>query len=340
MLKKFLQRNEHETEAPARRSPVLSIVVIVYDMPAQAEKTLFSLIADYQQGACADDYEVIVVENASDNPLTAEFTDTLPRNFRYYYRRNGEPSPAAAINFGAEQACGEHICVMIDGARMLTPGVVRNLILGHQLSPRAVVSVPGYHLGRQLQQLAVNSGYDAVEEAELLSSIDWPLEGYRLFDISCFSGSSAPGFFLPNSESNCISLSRELWQELQGFDERFDFSGGGLINLDFYRRACELPAIKHVVCIGEGTFHQFHGGVTTGGQAADVRERYIQDSKEQYRLLRGVDFESPRTEPVFLGEISQHAMRFLEQSMTRLGNRFAPEESEPARPTLARVVDA
>jgi hypothetical protein len=216
---------------------------------------------------------------------------------------------------------------------MLTPGVVRSLLLGHRLSPRAVVAVPGYHLGVELQQEAVNSGYSSEQERKLLQGIGWPLDGYQLFDIACFSGSSAPGFFLPNSESNCISVSRALWGELEGFDERFDFSGGGLINLDFYRRACEACSVLHVMCIGEGTFHQFHGGVTTGGQAAELREAYIDASKEQYRQLRGRDYESPQTDPVYLGELPHNALRFVQQSMDNVSRQTT------ARPARVRAVD-
>ncbi|GAB3281265.1 glycosyltransferase [Parahaliea aestuarii] len=340
MLRKLLQRADLGGDALAPAPPVISIVVIVYDMAEQAEKTVRSLFLDYQQGVHAEDYEVIVVENESPRPMAKAFINSLPANFQYHYRVDAEASPAAAINFGARQARGQHICVMIDGARMLTPGVVRNMLLGHQLSPRAVVSVPGYHLGAELQQLAVNSGYCSAEEARLLASIDWPLDGYRLFDISCFSGSCAPGFFLPNSESNCISLPRNLWQELQGFDEQFDLSGGGLINLDFYKRACELPGIKHVICIGEGTFHQFHGGVTTGGQATEARNAYIEAARAQYREIRGAEFVSPQTQPLFLGEISANAMPFLQESIARVDCLRALVPEKVPAPPLVRVADA
>lgn len=297
--------------------PQLSVVLIVYDMPEQAENTILSLLPDYQSGVDGSEYEVIVVENASANTLSAEFLRSLPANVQYHLRTQPEPSPAAAINFGASQARGNILCIMIDGARMLTPGVVCNLLAAHRSFPRAVASIPGYHLGRELQQTAVGSGYDRETERALLASIAWPMEGYRLFDIGCFSGSCSPGFFLPNSESNCISLSLSLWQVLGGFDQRFDLPGGGLINLDFYKRACELSGVQHVIVPGEGTFHQFHGGITTGGVSNAMREDYIERSRSQYRALRGVDFTSPRTCPVYLGAIPPMAQKFLHYSAAR-----------------------
>ena len=52
-----------------RPGPRLSVVVIVHKMPGQAERTLASLGPAYQRGVDPADYEVIVVENQSDQPL-------------------------------------------------------------------------------------------------------------------------------------------------------------------------------------------------------------------------------------------------------------------------------
>jgi len=294
---------------------VLSIVVVVHNMPNQAMKTLHSLSASYQEGVTPDEYEVIVVENKSENNLSEAALKALPSNFSYHLRVESEPSPVHAVNFGGNISQGENICIMIDGARMLTPGVVKNLIRGHRMESSAVVTVPGYHLGRQLQQNAVEHGYDTEQEAKLLDKIQWPQNGYGLFDIACFSGSCAAGIFRPNSESNCISVPRELWFELKGFDRRFTLPGGGLLNLDYYRRACEAPGCKHVILLGEGTFHQYHGGVTTGGTSRVKRELLLDQFKEQYSAFRGGAYQCPETKPVFLGELPQKAERFVRLSL-------------------------
>jgi len=298
----------------AQLRPLLSIVVVVYDMPDQAKNTLISLSTDYQQDVSMEDFEVIVVENKSPNLLNKEFVKSLPPNVHYYQRQESQPTPVHAINFGASKARGEYICLMIDGARVLTPGVVKNLLLGHKLSDFSVVSIPGYHLGDKLQQENVSDGYGLEAERKLMQSIQWPTDGYRLFDISCFSASSASGFFLPNSESNCISLPSALWKALDGFDARFDLRGGGLINLDFYRRACEYPGVQHVIIPGEGTFHQFHGGVTTGGEDEKTRAIFIKACEAQYRELKGGAFSSPITNPIYLGQMSENANKFLRYS--------------------------
>ena len=291
--------------------PMVSFVLIVYDMPDQARNTLYSLLPDYQEGADVSDYEVLVVENESGNEIPAAFIQTLPANFRYFLRKEDQPTPVHAIHFGIDQARGQNICVMIDGARVLTPGIVKNVVRGHKISELAVVTVPGYHLGDDLQQKTVGSGYGVEQERALMASISWPDDGYRLFDIACFSGSCAAGFYSPHSESNCISMPVKLWRELGGFDTRFDMRGGGMVNLDLYKRACEYPGVSHVVLQGEGTFHQFHGGVTTGGDETETRDRFIEAIKNQYQEIHGQRFTSPRTKPIFVGELSDSALKFV-----------------------------
>lgn len=323
MLRRLMQGSERGSFGENDRSgPRVSFVLIVYDMPSQAQNTVRSLLPDYQTSVEEQDYEVIVVENKSANTMSREFIDSLPGNFSYHLRNETRPTPIYAANEGIEKAKGENICVMIDGARLLTPGVVKNVLLGHTLSDRAVVTVPGYHLGHELQQKSVESGYGVEQEKVLMDSISWPEVGYRLFDIACFSGSCAPGFYLPHSESNCISMPREIWRSLGGFDAKFDMRGGGLVNLDLYKRACEYPGVTHIFLHGEGTFHQFHGGVTTGGEAADARQVFIDAIKAQYQTIRGQEYQSPVTNVLYLGELPDQALRFVQLSSTRKMERI------------------
>ncbi len=315
---------------------LVSFVVIAYDMPDQAENTIRSLLPDYQRGAPAEHYEVLIVENESPNTISREFLSTLPSNFSYHLRQETRPTPIYAINHGLELAQGRNICVMIDGARLLTPGVVGNMILGHKLTDNAVVTVPGYHLGEELQQNAVASGYGYEHERKLMQSIAWPADGYRLFEIACFSGSCKWGFFLSQSESNCISMPRERWEALGGYDTRFEAHGGGLVNLDLYRRACELPGMQHVVLWGEGSFHQFHGGATTGGDDEEARAQVIEGIKAEYLRIRGQNYKAPETDPIFLGRLPREAQKFVSFSsskiMERLNNATARNGEQASLP--------
>ena len=145
-----------EVALPGKQYPavpaLISFVLIVYKMPDQAEKTLYSLSTRYQRGVTESDYEVIVVENSSNAPLGEERACQYGSNVRYFYREETLPTPVPAVNFGASQARGTHITIMVDGARMLSPGVLSYTLAATRLDRMAVVAVPGYHLGKKLQQ--------------------------------------------------------------------------------------------------------------------------------------------------------------------------------------------
>jgi hypothetical protein len=294
----------------ATTRPVISFIVIVYKMADQAEKTLYTLSTQYQQGVTESDYEVIVVENSSSEVLGEERACQYGSNVRYFYREETLPTPVPAVNFGAEQARGSHISIMVDGARMLSPSVVSYTLAATRIHTRALVAIPGYHLGFKLQQKSMLEGYDQAAEAELLASIDWPSDGYRLFDIACLSGTSGSGFFKPIGESNCLCVPTSLWHELGGFDPKFTETGGGQVNLDFYKRAVETEGTSLVILIGEGSFHQFHGGITTGTQGKE-RLKAMDDHFNQYAALRGGPYRSPDKRPIYFGSVADSAMKFV-----------------------------
>jgi len=297
--------------SPAR--PLLSLVVVVYRMPAQAKKTLFSLSSQYQRDVAAADYEVIVVENASDQNLGREAAEQLGNNIHYFYREEDQPTPVPAARFGVEQSRAKLLGLVIDGARMASPGLVRQVLDASHLHPNPVIAIPGYHLGAQVQQSAMQSGYGELEEAKLLQGINWPSDGYRLFDIACFSRSSGAGFFRPNAESNCLCMRRHCWDATGGLDPAFTEAGGGLANPDLYKRVCEDPATELIMLPGEGTFHQFHGGVTTG-TPPEERDQHMKNYAAEYQALRGEVFSPPQTRALLYGKIPDNALRFMQVS--------------------------
>ncbi len=312
----------------------LSVVVVVYRMRRQAMNTLLSLSASYQQGVREEDYEVIVVENASDQNLDPQAVSRLGGNFRYYLREENLPTPVFALDEGVRRARGDQLCIMIDGARMLTPGVLRLGMLAAHMFPFPLVAVPGYHLGRDLHQEVAGAGYDSEEEARLLESIGWPQEGYRLFEICCLSNANPGGVINPMMESNCFFFRKTTLEEAGGIDLRFDLPGGGMLNLDLYRRIGLVPGTELVVTPGEGSFHQYHGGVTTRHDRE--RERLVREFQEQYIELRGVRFQGLRRQPFLLGRVppqaywvldlsSRHALNRLEK-LRRLGHDLWPDE--------------
>ncbi len=296
--------------APPVQTPQLSVIVVVYNMRREAPRTLYSLSPAYQLGVSGNDYEVIVVENGSTEPLTPEDVAAFGANFRYVRIEQASPSPAGAINHGVALSKAPFVGVMIDGARLATPGVIVLAMQCLGRFERAVVGTVGFHLGPDVQMESIGHGYNRAAEDELLARIDWRHHGYRLFDISALAGSSPTGWLGTLHESNLIFLSRLLFDELAGFDERFQLPGGGFVNLDFYRRACELPNSLLITLLGEATFHQVHGGAITNQPAAELPQR-LQTYGEEYRQIRGFYHENPTRPPLLFGHARPEIIPWL-----------------------------
>jgi glycosyltransferase involved in cell wall biosynthesis len=287
----------------------LSVVVVAYDMERELPRTLRSLSSSYQRGVTGGDYEVVVVDNGSPEPVPLSALEGLPVGSRLIRIDDAHPSPAASANAGLAEARGDIVGLYIDGARIASPGLLAHAELATRLSERAVVTPLSWHLGPATHMHASETGWDAQREDATLASIAWEEDGYRLFEVSTFAGSSARGWFGPLGESNALFLRRELWDELGGLDERFQLPGGGRVNHDLLRRASALDGTRLVVLLGEGTFHQIHGGASTSRRV--TREQADAD----YERVVGRPFAPPALSPLYVGSVPDAALPHMERSI-------------------------
>jgi len=294
--------------------PELSVVVVVYDMAREAPRTLHSLRRDYQRGVDDLRYEVIVVDNGSPQPLAEEVVAGCGAAFRLIRIADASPSPCAAINAAVAASSGEMVAVHIDGARILSPGLLALAMRAGRLHPDPVIATLGWHLGPGVQARTVGAGYSRAAEDDLLAGVGWPGDGYRLFSVSSFAGSSRAGWFRPPAESNCLFLRRDTFDRVGGYEEAFRSPGGGLANLDFFRRVVDDPATSLVVLLGEGTFHQLHGGATTGDDGTAPAFRY-RDFLPEYEAIRGETWRAPATSFELYGPVTEESLPFLAESL-------------------------
>ncbi|HEV3062314.1 MAG TPA: glycosyltransferase [Vicinamibacterales bacterium] len=334
--------------------PKLSVVVVVYNIAREAPRTLFSLSAAYQRHIDSDDYEIVVVDNGSDPPFDPVSVNSLAGHFQIIRIDAAPSSPAHAVNRGLAAARGGVVGVMIDGARIVTPGLLFFALRGAHIYEKAVVACLGWYLGGDFQSQAIEAGYSHAREDALLAGIDWPRDGYRLFEIGTLDESSVDGWVASVAESNALFLRRDHWQALGGMDERFDLPGGGLVNLDTYRRAVESPGAETVLLLGEGTFHQVHGGVATNAPPASRSDNW-QVWNRQYRDLQGQGYTQRPGQglPTFLGTLppaafSSFVRGAIDPAMPGaqpLGSGFdralwstAARTAQPEDPTVAALI--
>ena len=229
---------------------------------------------------------MLVIDNGSRGHFRSEAIAAFGPNFPHCHMRAPSPSPARAINYAASQARGDLLAIMIDGARMLSPGVVRYSLDAARLGARPVIGVFSWHLGPTMQFHSVLRGYNQAAEDQLLASVRWQEDGYELFAISALAGSARRGVFRNPGESNFLVLRRsEMFTEIGGMDERFDLPGGGLANHDLLARALAAPEARFILLLGEGTFHQYprrggewRGRCRAGGLLCSATPRSIKGS--------------------------------------------------------------
>lgn len=266
----------------------LSIILIAYKMAREIPRSLQSLARNYQHDARDLEYEVILLDNGSPEALDAGTWRDVDVPVRLIEVENASQSPARAINRGLAAASGEIICLMIDGAHLLTPGVFRLALGSIGMFGRAVVATRYFWLGPDEQNQSILSGYCQHTEDLLLSYIDWPNDGYRLYEIgsALTAGAEKMSWFNRMFESNCLFMNRAVFDDIGGADERFVLPGGGMINSDIYKRAADLPGVTPVQLIGEGSFHQLHGGTTTNVSPRD-RDARVEKFMAEYRQITG-----------------------------------------------------
>jgi hypothetical protein len=283
--------------------PDLSLVVVCYEMARELPRTLVSLSPAYQRGVSSGNYEVIVVDNGSAEPPEARQFADIGLTLRVLRCRDATPSPVAALNEGLAAARGTLVGAWIDGARLASPGLLYAATRAASLHPRPIVATANYQLGFQRQYLSAAEGYDRAREDELLRSIDWPRDGYRLFEVATPEMKNPP--FGPMLESNALFMPRSLWDELGGYDSAFTEPGGGMVNPDTLARACTLPATQLIRIMGEATFHQIHGGLTTSSAALALKT--LNEGSRFYLQLRGQPLK-PIRQPGWVFDASKNAI--------------------------------
>jgi len=156
-----------------------SIVVVTYDMARELPRTLTSLAVPFQRGVEAADYEVIVVDNGSPEPVSTAVFDGFPGTWRVLRVDPAPPAPARAANLGIDASDGDYVGLFIDGARMASPGLLLRAMQARALAERPVVMTLGWHLGATRHIYARDAGYDQDDEDRLLAEIQWEQDGER-----------------------------------------------------------------------------------------------------------------------------------------------------------------
>jgi hypothetical protein len=285
-----------------RKSPGLSVIVVFFNMRRQALRTLYSLSRAYQQVDSRHRYEVLAIDNGSSDPLTPDMVRSFGAEFSYHYVKPDHPSPCKTINQFAADCRFDNVMVLIDGARLLSPGIMRLTFSALQFLEHPFIYTLGMHIGRRPQNYLINEGYNSWIEDELFKSIDWRRDGYSLFSISSVALSSGRGFFSQVKESNCFALRREDFVKAGLYLPQFQGPGGGLCNLELFNRLNALNWVQPTMLLGEASFHQYHGGIATN---IPIEQHPWKTMEKEYASIVGTRYRPIFRPPLYFGEFHQ-----------------------------------
>ena len=297
---------------------MLSIVVNFFNNPREAKNTLYSLTRAYQNEIKNIPYEVIVLDNGSTQPLTEKQVQSFGPEFKYRFVSTTSVSPVTAINAACRDALGEELIVMIDGAHILSPGILKHSIDAFTLFPSPFIATVPFHLGPMRQNESILEGYNQLMEDRLLSECSWKSNGYNLYKIAGDFADACRGWFGCLFESSCFGIKKADYQSLGGLDERFQSRGGGLVSPDFFTRALSRENLQYVMLLGEGTFHQFHGGVASN---APYSRHPANEFHQEYVNIRGIPYKQVLRKPYHMGILPDEALRVATIS-AGLGEQF------------------
>ncbi len=264
--------------------PELSVIIHVRKGQYGIFRNLMSLVIPYQESIEGKAYEVIIVGEDSTPPVKdTQIPDKYPDVRRISNKDSS--SPAQSLNLGIQASRGNYCCFIINGNRLFTPGLLFTIINAINSVVNPVIVVHSFGLG--LYPLSTTADVSSLLEKQdlLLKSISWPDNGYRLFEISHFSASSAGGWFSPVSYSPCLTVKREVALKLGGFNREFERQCGGYAEVDFLERACRSEDARLIYILGEGVFSQ-----QPNHQLANDAQGLSKEFRDAYHLLKGGEY--------------------------------------------------
>lgn len=290
---------------------MLSIVVNFFNNRREAENTLHSMTRAYQHIPAGVPYEVIAIDNGSAQPLSPERVSSFGPEFRYRFVSTKSVSPVAAINAACRDAAGDEVLVVIDGAHILSPGILNRTMDAFSLFPASFVATVPFHLGPKHQNQSVTEGYNQGVEDQLLRQYDWRRNGNELFKLAGAFADASGGWFGCLLESGCFGMRKTDYLALGGFNEQFQSRGGGIVNLAFFNLALSQKHLEYVMLLGEGTFHQVHGGVASN---ATQETHPWREFHEEYKRILGVPYQQVFRRPYHMGVIHNEALHVVKTS--------------------------
>ena len=178
--------------------PLATVVIPTYSRPERLRDCLAALA---RQTMAADEFEVVVVDDGSPEPVAPPAANALTGPSVSVIRQENA-GPSAARNRGVQEARGELVALTDDDC-LPTPTWLESLVAAHRQSPDALVG-----------GITFNGLTDAIFSTTSQMIVDLVYEHFNREENSAY--------FLTSNNMLC---SRAAYSELGGFDTTFPRAG-------------------------------------------------------------------------------------------------------------------
>lgn len=225
----FVYRMRYALPEPA---PLVSIVIPTKDHV----ETLDACVMSIAENATYANYEIVLVENNSEDPETFAYYEALPESVaaasdgkgsaRVEYWP-GEFNYSKIINFGVGRAKGDYLLLLNNDTKVITPGFIEELMGYLQRPDAGVVGAKLYFADHLVQHAGILVG---VRGALAHANQDFSAkrEGYLARAVR-------PGNFSAVTGA-CQMVRRDVFEQVEGYSEEFAV---GFNDADFCLRVWE-----------------------------------------------------------------------------------------------------
>ena len=204
-----MQEGQYKVNYKIKGNPLISLVIPNKDHIDDLEKLLASLEKSTYQN-----YEIIIVENNSENPETFDFYKKIAKenskikivNLAIEYFNY-----SAIVNFGVENSNGEYVVLLNNDIEFITPNWMEEMLMYAQRSDVGICGMKLFFPDRSIQHAGVAIGIRGLagHKYREVDEKDFGLYDYIniVQDLSAVTAA-------------CFMIKKQLYIDLLGFDEK------------------------------------------------------------------------------------------------------------------------
>lgn len=250
------------TRFAVKGKPKVSVIIPNKDHVPELKQCLDSIAAN----TVWDNYEVIVVENNSEDPQTAAFYRELPKRYEKVRLLTWEGAFhfSAINNFAAAQADGEYLLFLNNDAQVITPGWMETMLGICSQEDVGAVGAKLLYPDGTIQHAGIVIGLCGVA-GHIFSGMPAERAGYmgRAVVMQEFSAVTAA----------CMMTKRRIFERVGGFDEAFAVAYN---DVDY---CMKLAREKQRVVFTPDVMLYHHESSSRGGEdTPQKKERFLREA--------------------------------------------------------------